>query len=839
MKASGSYESIVRGVSQQVPQNRGPGQHTESINMIPDPVKGLSRRPGSVLIGEKKLTALAVAKLADYTADTANWRTFEYSNVGRDYVLLCRRAARPAGSDLPVMLVYDKTSNVFLDIVKPTTDAQLALLESGGISAITAIGKYVFMAGHSTATLATTVDKWAASGNIGKAAVWVRGGAYSRVYTVKATRSSDNVTITFSYTTPSASYQGVLDTTDILTSDPDYTKKVNDRVNAYSTNVTQWIGLASQAIQPGNIAEQLRLAATAAGLTGGTLTGSTLMFSNVKALTVTDGGDGSLLRGVAQEVESADRVSAIHYAGKIVKIRAKNSAEAFYLKAIPADPGIADGTITEVTWIEGAGQVTSITSALLYGTVSGNTMYLASSATLLNTIIAGTHPDYMPSTAGDLDSSTLPFFVGGKITYLGMFQDRLCIGSAAVIRFSKVGDYLNWFRSSVLTIPDDDPIEMQAQGADDDIIRHSVLYDRDLVIFGDRRQYAINGRAPLTPTTANMPVLSSHANAADLPPLAAGGLIFYAKLGTGRSGVYQIEPGRITESPEAYEVSTQLDDYIEGAAIEMALMAKPTTLVLRASTRRNDLYLFSYLDQQDGRRQDAWHRWRFNPDLGPIIGTNATPAGLVVYTLRSDGTNVWVCADKCPVVAGLSDNPHLDSLRPHTVVVAGAGSVVPASAQDLYVAFPAGSTARLFGAPLADAAALAAEFPSGTGLLAGYGMAASFTPTNPVVRDKKDRVVSTGRFIVSRIVVTFDDTPAIDAVVKHGDTTATYPLSSVVVGDPSAEIGRVPLATGQVSVAIGRETREYTLSLNARDWLPMTLTTLEWIGQFFNRPQRL
>lgn len=838
MKASGSYESIVRGVSQQVPQNRGPGQHTESINMIPDPVKGLSRRPGSTLLGEKKLTALTVAKLAEYTADTANWRTFEYSNAGRDFVVLYRTAARPAGSDLPPMIVYDRTNAVFLDIVRNVTDAQLDLLESGGVSAITAIGKYVFMAGHTTATSATTTDKWDASPQNGWAAVWVRGGAYSRVYKVRATLTSGTV-IEFSYTTPSSSYQGVLDTTDILTADPDYAKKVNDRVNAYNTAVTQWIGSAAAAIQPAQIALQLYTAGVTAGMTGMGVVGSHLMMSNVEALVVTDGGDGSLLRGVAQEVESADRVSAIHYAGKIVKVRAKNSAEAYYLRAVAADPAQAYGSLTEVTWVEGAGQETAVTAALLYATVSSNNVYLASSSTLLNAILPGTHPTYSPSTAGDLDSSTLPYFVGGKITFLGMFQDRLVIGAGAVVRFSKVGDYLNWFRSSVLTIPDDDPLEMQAQGADDDVLRHSVLYDRDLVIFGDKRQYAINGRAPLTPTAANMQVLSSHANAADLPPLAAGGLIFYGKIGTGRSGVYQIEPGRITESPEAYEVSTQLDDYIAGRAIEMALMAKPTTLFLRASTNRHDLYLFSYLDQQDGRRQDAWHRWRFNADLGPIIGISPTPAGLVVYTLRSDGTNVWVCADLCPVVAGLSDNPYLDSLRAHTVVVAGLGSIVPASSQDIYAAFPAGSTARLFGSPLADVAALVAEFPTGTGLMVGYGMDASFTPTNPFVKDRQDKPITTGRLVVTRMAVTFDDSTAIDADVTHGDTTTSYPLSALVVGQTSAEIGRQPIATGQVSIAIGREAREYTLTIKARDWLPLTLTTLEWVGQFYNRPQRI
>jgi len=43
-KVSGSYASVVRGVSEQVPQDRRPGQHFEQVNMISDPVRGLARR---------------------------------------------------------------------------------------------------------------------------------------------------------------------------------------------------------------------------------------------------------------------------------------------------------------------------------------------------------------------------------------------------------------------------------------------------------------------------------------------------------------------------------------------------------------------------------------------------------------------------------------------------------------------------------------------------------------------------------------------------------------------------------------------------------------------------
>ena len=58
MKVESSYDSLLRGVSQQVPQERAIGQHTEQVNMLSDPVNGLARRHGSVNLAEQALPAM-------------------------------------------------------------------------------------------------------------------------------------------------------------------------------------------------------------------------------------------------------------------------------------------------------------------------------------------------------------------------------------------------------------------------------------------------------------------------------------------------------------------------------------------------------------------------------------------------------------------------------------------------------------------------------------------------------------------------------------------------------------------------------------------------------------
>lgn len=934
MKASGSYASLVHGVSEQVPQQRKPGQVTEQVNLIADPVTGLTRRHGSRFQAEKAM-GYAPSDIAAITADTDNYRTIAYTNGGNDYVVMIRNAAKAAGSPLPLVLVYNRTTGQFLDYVRPVTDTFLDAVESGGVSAATALGRFVFMAGNTTSATASTTDLWGATINQETAAVWIRGGAYNRVYTVTATKT-DGTPVTFSYTTPTANYAGFLDTTGvpIWTSDPaggtqvdteslyidatgtatlyyglwqttaltakhgtvtmtnvhpavpttssqfswavgdstvkfaasmqndpsvtvtythtkvvtnpSYSYIVGQLTSDYNTAVSNWIVSSAIAIEANNVAESLRLAAVAAGLTTAVRLDGTIVFNNVKALTVDDGGDGSLIRGVANDITSIDEVTDIHLIGKIVKVRARNSADVLYLKAIARDTNVTTGN-AKVTWVEGAGVQYNVTSGLVFSVAQGSSFYVASTPALLNTIVtlSPVCPDYIASTCGDDNSSPLPYFVNKKISYLGVFQDRLLIGSGAVLRCSRTGDYLNFFRSSVLTEPADDPIEMLSQGSEDDTLRYSVLYDRDLVLFGIKRQYAVSGRSTLSPTNANMQVMSQHSNAADTPPFAVGSVIFYGQLGETDSSVHQIQPGMVADQPESYIVSSQIATYLTGSVIELSNNAKPTHLFVRTTGARNSVFVFTYLDKdQQGRVQDAWNRWDFDLGLGPVIGMTPTPNGLLVFRMQSglkydnSGSDVWIVADLCPLTTGLSVYPYLDSLRPWSAVEGSHGSVFPTRQGNWKTAFGNASEFRYVGGALADTASLLTDYPDATDPYTGMHYDAYVIPTNPFVMDRNGNAVTTGRLTITSLRATFADTSGFVTDVTAHEATTTHRYNGRTIGDIDNRVGVEPVTDSLQSFPIGRETREYEFKLSARDWFPFTITALEWVGQFFNRPQR-
>lgn len=831
MKAANSYASLLRGVSQQVPQDRADGQHTEQVNMLADPVNGLTRRHGSLWQAE----ALSSYVAASDNEDISNWKSYDFTQLGKEYTLLYRSKAKVSGATTNGLVVYNKTDKVFL-----TTSLNGTTINTAGTAAITSVGRYLFLAANNDVVAGSSVNTWDNSANHAKGVVWVRGGAYSRTYKVTYTNQSGTVT-TVSYTTPASSYGGVLDTSDIPFAADDYTKQVNDRVNAYNSAVTAWIGTSTAAIQPSAIAASLMALMVSAG--GGysfTRIGSHICFGTglVRAIEVDDGGDGSFIRAVGDEIISADATSVIHSVGKVVKVRPKDSQEAFYLQAY-AKNGIATG-YTEVTWREAPGVTHTVTQPLYYGAVSGSTFYVSKDTAWISTAIGATAPSMSPSVAGDADSSPMPYFVGQNITYLGTFQSRLLIGSGGVLAVSETNEYLNFFRTTVLTLPASDAFELIPQGSENDELTSSVLYDQDLVVFGTKRQYVISGNAALTPTSAKMAVMTTFESVVDANPISVGGYIFYSKQGTVSSDVFQIQPGKNDKSPEAFPASSQLVDYFQGGITELASMTgSPNYLFARTKGNPTGLYTFAYLDKQDGRKMDAWSRWQFNAALGVVVGMSVIKTGVLVFSARAKGAQGYWVADLCSLTTAVSDQPYLDSLRAVSYLTVPTHSVDASSGSNWAVAFDAENLRRFTGTLLPNLTTFNTNYPDSTGLKVGAVQEAYFVPTNPFMRDGKDKAILSGRLTVTKFITAFKESTGFKWLLSYRNVVDTeVEFNGRVLGDPENLIGIEPISTGQHNIPVGRETRKYELTVSARRWYPLTVTALEWVGQFFNRVQR-
>lgn len=852
-KISGSYESVVRGVSEQAPQARRSGQHFAQVNMVSDPVRGLCRRHGSIMQDERRVST-DYANLEAYLADTAQHRVIPFFVGGNEYDLIVRTGASTLGEDF-FAFCFDKEARQFIDIVYNDSDSVLSMLFSGGVSASANIGRYLYLAGNSIQPEIVATDAWGASSNSSKMAGWIRGGAYSRKFTVTLTKS-DNTTLSASYTTKPSSYQGTLDTSDILASDTEYQKKVNDRVNAYNGAVTAWIGEAAADIVPENIAQKLVDALIAAGATGVSRIGAYVVVNSTgyKELRVDDGGDGSLARGVGNTVDNIDLVSAQHYVGKIVQVAPDNNGEnTLYLKAIAKD-GVSTGW-SEVVWRETAGYLMQPNIVFCMATIEDGTLYMGGGPAALATVAGVAVPDYKANTVGDDLSSPLPSMFGKTITYMGVFQDRLVIGSGSTLLFSRPGDYLNWFRKSVLTVNDDDPWEGYALGSEDDTIRYGTTYDRNLLLYGKRFQYQVTGRQPFTPKTASIVTASAYEDAVDAAPMASGNFVFYTKY-TGRPGqevtsMHQVQPGIVADNSESYLASQQLDTYLRGKPIEILPLTAPNMVLLRTTGSRQTVYIYSYLDNPgtSERLLDSWGQWTWDSAVGHLMGLSKHEGDIIMYTIKSgtgidDAQGIWVGAEQFTRETSLAKYPHLDSLRPLVDVLApDANAFLHEGSEAIAVASAAieeGRVLQFVGDRLTRLDQFAdtyiAELPYAW---AGIDFDAYVTPTNPYARDRNGNAILTGRLTLGKITVSVEDTGGMQVTKEvRGASTSVLNFTGRILGDLSNLIGRQPIVSAPLTAFIGAEVRDVKYTLAAVRWLPLTVTSIEWTGQLFLNTRR-
>lgn len=862
-KISGGYESVVRGVSEQAAQNRRSGQHFAQVNMISDPVRGLARRHGSMLQDEVMLS-IPSAQYDALITDTELHRVYTFYVGADEYDLIIRTGADAAGlGQTGFAWCFNKASKEFIPIVYNAGDAALNQLIAGGVSAGVNVGRYVYLAGNTVVPQAATSDQWNAASNYSKIAATIQLGAYSRKFSVTFVRPN-GTKVTAEYTTPSSSYSGTLDTSDIplfksgstTEVNPEYQKLVNDRVNAYNGEVTKWIGTAAAAITPANIATKLSESLAAQGITGSQVIGGTLVLDDPQFndATGSDGGDGSLIRVVGGNVDNVDLVNTVHYVGKIVRVPSETTTgNAVYLKAIAKD-GMATGW-APVIWRETAGYTILPQVAFIMSTVQDGIFYMASTAAGLSTLTGIAVPDYKDNSVGDDLSSPVPEFFGRRIDYLGVFQDRLVIGSGATLLFSRPGDYLNWFRKSVTTVNDDDPWEGFALGTEDDTIKWSILYDRNLLLFGKRFQYVVSGRQPFTPKTASIIVSTAFEDAVDAEPKATGNFVIYSKFngrpGSEISSVHQVQAGAIADSPESYNISQQLDTYLSGVPSELVTLTAPNMVLFRTRTERNRVYTYSYLDDsQNGRLFDSWSHWEWTDHVGKLIGLSRDNGDVLIYLLKK-GINaagdekVWVAAERLVRDTSLSDYPYLDSLRPLDQYQ-NDGEFAYLSRQNgprdgAAVAIERGSDRQFIGLPLADYDSFIEQYPTYTdNAWVGAEYPAYVTPTNPYAKDRNGQSILTGRMTLNSVKVAVAETGGMEGWVTRGHGTSVRNLNFTgrKLADPTNLIGRQPIIDTTLSLIVGGEVRECSYTLRAKTWLPLTITSIDWTGQLFLNTRR-
>ena len=923
-KVSGTYPSLSRGVNQQPFEARLDGQHGEQVNMWSDPVHGLSRRRGTLAQGAvvdniagPSYFSLSVGDQKELRDYYASYRTMAWTTQGAQFLVHYPTRATPAwmasqlaggtGGIKITRKVQDagplQPGAVIAEAAySPAATSDYLLTWERihkGFSAAVQVGRYLLLYPNSTPFFhAPSVDIWADRALNNPVAVEVKQGVPNRTYRLAAT--IDGNPYSWTYTTPSTAYTGVLDTSDIPYTATDYQKQVNDRVNAYNSAVTQWITTAASQTRPSYIIQQL--VAAAAPLWGSVFEGwevqdnAAVIFAlRAHDWDIHDGGDGSLVAVAEQTVTDASKLTHIHYPGKIVQVKPERGTQSFYVKAVTVQQYTA--FVSKVRWEECARteqqQPPSPFVIIAYNPDSTtNTIGISVDNPALRVMIDDPTidlPDFGVRLVGDEDSSPAPRYINQQVSWMGMFQDRLCLATGPHISMSEVGNYFNFYRTQTLTVPDSDPVEIFAIGAEADTIRHSVIFDRSLVLFGDLQQYHIDGRIPITPASAHVIQSGAVEDAVDCPPVTGGNSVFFGKRREETTEVFQMEVGDVAGTSNFVGLGLQLNDYLPGRPSQLLYVSSPSTLFVRTSEAPHSIFVFRFIDQGGQRLMDSWSRFEYNPAFGLIHSMfyhdDAVYLRVAREAWQDDTGKVWTggrgdygfdALERQSLLPQVSGMPYLDSVRRADSVYTGAAigkdwwaenypflatvfardKIANYSPTDpappkfqywLHGVQPNIKTLSEWDAAFADIPTRDMDY-----CVAGIPFDSYVELTSPVRRDQGGQPIMQGRLTVNRLDVYYKDAGGFEATVTsrygitqqynsfdwsvtdtaYGKVTALR-FNGRVLGQAANMVGVIPITTGSTTVFVGRESKDYVCKISSRGWMPLSITRVTWTGQWF------
>lgn len=586
-----------------------------------------------------------------------------------------------------------------------------------------------------------------------------------------------------------------------------------------------------------------------------------------------DEGQNESMYSVQRTVTDLEYLTPMHYSGAVVQIKpsaSKETIDGVYYRAYGALDDNIDGTFQAVYWEECSIDEVVPSFMFLLGTVHENTFYCAESPEQLEQLLSENGqvvevPEFIPRGSGDDDSAPLPAFGGEIISYMGTFQDRLLIISGNVLNFSRSGDYFNFFRKSIQTVADDDPVEVYPTGSEGDKIYSAVSSGKNYLLFGNGYQYLLSGSVVLTPKNSNAVMkLSAFNNDNTVQPVASGNYCFYTQVGDFGTSLQEIPVAYLTDSPVTDNASAQLQHYITGDVQCAVAGTNPNIVLIKTNGYDNGFYLMRYEDapQQGGHIVNSWFKLEYNEALGSPVAIRVHKGRIIVDFIRcklSDTVELLRVTESFSLDTTVSDEPYIDSwcswdnpkFELHKQWLREDSRVSNTTASFVY----GKGEYWLMGTPY-DESVLPSEvteslgiietnlqiLPTTVDLYLGLNYPTFVEPTNPYVRNSEGVASRNGRLVTGAIKVWCVDSGAIELVRynQYGENPKVLRSKEGTLRfSDYYSSGNDPVGSLSISGYIGKDVSMYTYRINAIKWYPLSITKIDWSGQYFNNQGRV
>ena len=241
--------------------------------------------------------------------------------------------------------------------------------------------------------------------------------------------------------------------------------------------------------------------------------------------------------------------------------------------------------------------------------------------------------EYQARRVGDNTTNSPPSFVNNTINDIFFYRNRLAFLSEDNVIFSENGEYFNFYRTTVRSLLDSDPIDVSIANADVSTLKAATAIQDYLLLFSEENQFTLSSGQLLTPTDVKADLSTQYECDLTAKPVIAGNSVFFATKNQYYAGLREYVTNPSTEINEAPLVTNHVPEYIEGAITKMASSTNKSMLLCLSSADKKVVYVYKWYDSDSQRLQSAWSKWIFDKDVLNITFNNSR-----MYITFGDGS---------------------------------------------------------------------------------------------------------------------------------------------------------------------------------------------------------
>lgn len=787
MEVQGSLGRQIQGISQQPASVRLPGQCTDAINCSMDVVEGTKSRPGTVHI----------ARLGDLglIQDNTNIHHYRRGDDVEEYWMITNPLGIPD--------IFDKQGR---KCTVTETEGAASYFNSNNPRVdykFFTVGDTTFVVNR-TKIVRARADKTPAVG--GTALVFSAYGQYGTNYQIII-----NGVKAAEYKTASGGSASDVETirTEVI-------------AEQLYTKLLAWAGVSDYTVS--------RL-------------GTTIVINRNDGANFTvdteDGSKGKDLVAIQYRVTSTDLLPSKAPVGYLVQVWPTGSKpeSRYWLKAEAADGNL-------VTWQEtlGADEVLGF---------DGTTMpYIIERTNIVGGIAQFTiKQGYWDDRAvGDELTNPMPSFIDQSLSDIFMVQNRLCLAAGESCIMSRTSYFFQFFRQTVLSAVDTDPIDVFADASEVYALKHAKVLDGDTVLFSDNAQFILPGDKPLTKATALLRPTTTFEVDTNVAPVVTGEAVMFATKDGAYSNIREFYTDSYSDTKKAQPVTSHVNKLIRGGIYHMASSTNFNRLFALSEDNRSRVFVYDWLWQGTDKVQSAWHKWEF---YGATIG-GLYYSGETLYLIikRNDGVFLEAMYMGDPLLSG-SDQVRMDrtvtvSLTWDEATLSWKSSPlpwVPTQVEMLEAVLTNGDPAYLGGAFLF-------EYDSNTRILSTkYGLGdtsqiwaakvgqmykVEFVPTDVIIRDSQDRVSYQDVPVIGLVHLNLDRYPdfTVEITNRKSGAVRVARASNRIGGARNNVVGYVKPTSGTFSFplrALSTDVEYRIISISPHTF---QLRDIEWSGSY-------